>query len=109
MKFCHDHWQELKNAIRQRGMWRLVSSDTQGAPARHEAGQASEFDPMMIVTLMISEQALMAFGMHLLRHHCCPLCEVEQNLGKDLSFEWIDHDANAVLELCRQRHLIDSE
>jgi hypothetical protein len=109
MKFCHDHWHELKNAIRQRGMWGLVRSNVYAAPARQEAGQASEFDPMMTATLMISEQALMAFGTYLLSHHCCPLCEVEQNLGKGLSLEWIDIDADAVLELCRQRHLIDSQ
>ena len=109
MKFCDDHWHELKNAIRQRGMWGLVRSNVYAAPTRQEAGQASEFDPMTTATLMISEQALMAFGTYLLSHHCCPLCEVEQNLGKGLSLEWIDIDADAVLELCRQRHLIDSQ
>ena len=109
MKFCEDHWHELKNAIRQRGMWGLVESNAYAAPTRQKSGQASEFDPMTTATLMISEQALMAFGTYLLSHHCCPLCEVEQNLGKGLSVEWINIDADAGLELCRQRHLSDSQ
>lgn len=107
MQFCHDHWHELKNAIRKRGLWGLVRTSSTGSePEGYEKPPTP--DPLEIITLMISEQALMAFGIYLLTHHCCPLCEVEQNLGKGLSFEWIDVDADHVMTLCKQQHTIDS-
>lgn len=58
---------------------------------------------------MISDQALTAFGDYLETRSYCPLCEVEQNLGRGRSFEWIDVDADAVLEVCRERQLVRTD
>jgi hypothetical protein len=116
MQICQDHWHELKNAIRQRGMWKLVSPDqVQPLPAHITKRVLSSpttqwrLDPLTTATLMIYGQALMALGSYLETCDYCPLCEVEVNLGQGLSFEWIDVDADAVLELCRERNLIRSE
>jgi hypothetical protein len=106
MQICQDHWHELKRAIRQRGMWKLVSSNI----VRHRpALPARRFDPLSIASMMISHQARMAFGDYLETRSYCPLCEVEQNLGKGRSFEWIDVDADTILAVCRERKLISEE
>lgn len=116
MQICQDHWYELKNAIRQRGMWKLVSTDTSHQLPKPITKQVltatstgSAFDPLRVASLMISDQALMAFGDYLETRSYCPLCEVEQNLGRGCSLEWIDVDADAILEVCKERHLVSSE
>jgi hypothetical protein len=58
---------------------------------------------------LISAQALSAFGDYLLTRQYCPLCEVEENLGRGHSFEWISTDADTVLQLCKERNLISRE
>jgi hypothetical protein len=69
----------------------------------------SEFDPLNAAGVMISDQARMAFGDYLETHSYCPLCEVEQNLGRGRSLEWIDVDAETILEVCKERQLINDE
>ena len=111
MYICQNHWHELKNAVRQRGLWSLVT------PAGYLAAETPEevlelnaaqftFDPLMASTLMISEQARAALGASLTMGVNCPLCEVDQNLGAGRSLEWIDTDTDVVLAVCRQRHLV---
>jgi hypothetical protein len=108
MQICQEHWHELKNAIRQRGLWRLVT------PSGYLAAESPEeilelnamqfkFDPLMAMSLMIGEQARAAFGLSI---HC-PLCDVDENLGKHESMHWIDSDADIILYVCRQRHLVE--
>ena len=114
MKLCQDHWHELKNAIRQRGMWKFVPPDgpLKANRATHylDARTAPlRFDPLTMASMLISHQALTAFGDYLKTRNYCPLCEVEQNLGTGISMEWIDVNADTLLELCRERHLISSE
>ena len=59
--------------------------------------------------MLISDQALRALGDYLESRMYCPLCEVEENLGRGQSFEWINVDADSILQVCRQRNLVDSE
>jgi hypothetical protein len=106
MQICQDHWHELKRAIRQRGMGKLVSPD----PAHNRPAPSTPgFDPLGMVSVMISHQARMALGEYLETRSFCPLCEVEQNMGKGRSFEWIDVDADTILAVCKQRKLIREE
>ena len=115
MQFCQDHWHELKNAIRQRGMWKLVTPNA----GRQLPGHITKrmlasthigwrLDPLNTATLMIQGQALMALGDYLETCDYCPLCEVEQNLGQGQSAEWINVNADTILEVCKERHLISS-
>lgn len=111
MKICQDHWHELRNAIRQRGLWGLVAPSgylTREITAKEFETKPAEatLDPLWAASLMVSQQALMACGSHLLGRNDCPLCEVEKNLGRHLSLEWIDTDADTILQVCRERHMI---
>lgn len=111
MQICQEHWHELKNAIRQRGLWRLVT------PAGYLAAETPEeilklnaaqfnFDPLMAASLVIGEQARAAFGSTLPTGIHCPLCEVDRNLGGDQALQWIDTDADLILQVCRERRLV---
>lgn len=113
MQICHDHWYELKNAIRKRGMWKLVSPETGPRVPAYitrqtlaAASTAPRIDPLQVATLLISDQALTAFGEYLESRSYCPLCEVEENLGRGCSHDWINVDADNVLEVCRERKLV---
>jgi hypothetical protein len=113
MDICHDHWHELKNAIRQRGLWGLVPRGVDRHIATNPRSQSSlgpsessNLDPLSLAVSLISAQALMAFGDYLLTRPYCPLCEVEENLGRGLSCEWIITDADTVLQFCKERNLI---
>jgi hypothetical protein len=108
MRICQDHAHELKNAIRQRGLWRLVMDNGPTAAHRPPEGTPT-FDPLLAVDLLIAEQALHALGVYLLRDRHCPLCEVERNLGEGHASEWIDVDADIVLHVCRERRLVSRE
>lgn len=111
MKLCQDHWHELKNAIRQRGLWEFVTPVESSAMQTTQQELETEYpqgqeplDPLRTISGLISEQAVMAFGAYLLTRNDCPLCEVEYNLGQGTSFEWIEVDADIVLAICRERH-----
>ena len=66
-------------------------------------------DPLQVAALLISDQALRAFGDYLESRNYCPLCEVEENLGRGQSFEWINVDADSILQICKQQNLVHSE
>ena len=72
MQICQDHWHELKNAIRRRGMWKLVSPDTVRQLPAHVTKRVltsttieGRLDPLSMATLMICEQALAALGAYI--------------------------------------------
>jgi len=69
----------------------------------------SALDPLMAESLMIFSQAEMAFGSYPETHVGCPLCEAEQNLGVGTAVEWIDTDADTILEVCRQQRMVSGE
>ena len=106
-------WHELKNAIRQRGLWRLVT------PSGYLAAETPEeilelnaaqfqFDPLLAARLMLREQARSAFGFALETGIPCPLCEVDRRLGAGESLHWIETDADIILHVCRARHLVEA-
>ena len=114
MSICQNHWHELKNAIRQRGLWRLVTPH--GYKAAHASAQELEeklrqspFDPLMAASLMIHEQARLAFGCPPATSSDCPLCVVDRNLGTEVSIEWVETEADLILQLCREQHLVAIE
>lgn len=111
MYMCQDHWQNLKNAIRQRGLWPLVTPSGFLAPETPEEilelnAAQFHFDPLMAASFLISEQAHAAFGSTSSSSVKCPLCEVDQNLGDGISSDWIETDSDLLLQVCRERHLV---
>lgn len=114
MQICQNHWHELKNAIRQRGLWKLVTPD--GYHAANASSQELEIklqispsDPLMAASLMILQQACLAFESYQVTDCACPLCEVDRNLGVGMAIEWVDTDADLLLQVCRERDLIAIE
>ena len=114
MKICPNHWHEVKNSIRERGLWGLVTPG--GYLAANKSPQELEREaaestlvPLIAASLMIAEQARMAFESYPVTGSDCPLCEVEQNLGDGSAIEWIDTDADLILQVCRERELVPSE
>lgn len=114
MQICQDHWHELKNAIRRRGLWKLVTSA--GYHAAHASWQELEgklmqstSDPLLATSLLIAEQACLAFKSEGFTGGDCPLCEVDRNLGEQAVLEWVDTDADLILQVCRERNLVAVE
>jgi hypothetical protein len=111
MKICPDHWHDLRNAIRQRGLWGLVapSGYLERQVTEQELAATATLDPLKATSLMISDQAVMALGPYLLTCNDCPLCELDRSLGRGLSLEWIEFDADMILQVCQERHMIGHE
>lgn len=99
-EWCQPHWDELRVAIEQRGMMRLVAPDGAAAAAQMadelRSGQARDvegFDPLMRAWSMINGRAL-EHGSGLMG---CPLCFVQRHHDecqqpdclKSLPAEWI--------------------
>lgn len=112
MRFCQLHWDNLRDAIRARGLWPLVAQN--GADAIEREVQVIEgtatdatYDPLMACHWMISGRALEALGLYLMTGNYCPVCEVMRAHPKpcpqgctdsDVERAWINGPANAALE-----------
>lgn len=107
MKICPTHWKGLRQAIDQRGLTLLVSSD--GAElAQRQADEltqrrsAKSFDPLANANWAILNNALEAGGDYLLGtdgkgEPDCPLCELAANSPTDPQ-DWIDAAAQDQLD-----------
>lgn len=121
MKFCMNHWEELKNAIKERGMWNLVAIDGHAAIYRTKQeleGTATDstYDPLMAANFMISGKALEMGGLYLLSGNYCPLCELELNkptdseeYEKNWATIWIQECTDSILNYCKERKLLEYE
>lgn len=118
MKFCLPHWDELKEAIKKRGLFHLVAKDGQAAVERMKEEMAGtqgddNYDPLMTAHWMITGKALEMAGLYLLHGDLCPLCELNSHAKKGAfpdgvvpSTEWINGCCDAVLKYCQERHLV---
>lgn len=110
MKFCNPHWEELREAIKSKGMWDLVSRNGEEAVKRlsDEDKKPESFDPLMSAHNMILGNALKAGGLYLLQGDYCPLCELDKNNDKmgEHSKDWIEGATNGCLEHCRELGLV---
>jgi len=105
MKFCHFHWDMLKNAVEDKGMWHLVAKSGQEAMERtkseiEDGSQPGNFDPLMRLHWMISGRALEGLGLYLLSGDYCPMCEAGKCCAKCKSLvdSWPNSAADAVKE-----------
>ncbi len=101
MKFCQPHWEQLKNAIKVRGLFDFVSSSGMEAVTKTSADQskAENFEPLMGSHNMIVANALQAGGLYMMGTKedgtpYCPVCEAEKHGHTG----WIDKAADAALE-----------
>jgi hypothetical protein len=118
MKFCTPHWDQLKEAIRIRGLMHLVASSGEAAFERTVAELKGEettanYDPLMTATYMIYGRAIDCGGLYLLAGDFCPLCELDKNArNADGSIpqplaatQWIEGCTDAVRDECVSKGL----
>lgn len=120
MQFCKVHWEQLRTAIKERGLDHLVSKSGEEAVQRmveeiEGVESNNNFDPLIAAHNMILDRALQMGGLYLFSGDYCPICEVMKHMdgkpgditgrlwsAKEIEFDWINGPANAVLEHCRQ-------
>jgi len=73
LRFCKAHWDELREKIRERGLYQFVAKD--GAEAMQRMVEGG-FDPLMSAHNRILENALSIGGLGLMVGDLCPLCEL---------------------------------
>ena len=96
MKYCHPHWDELRQAILDAGLGHLIAANGREALARTVAelkGKATvaDFDPLMVAHNMVMERATQYFGLALFTPNedgseKCPVClllTVPDTQGRD--------------------------
>jgi len=109
MKMCMPHWEQLKQAITERGLMPFVSKDGTAAVARlKELGTAGDQppDPLLAANFAIWSNALRLGGLYLMQGEYCPLCELNKNhelQGGADSADWICHAADDQRELFVQK------
>lgn len=123
MKFCAEHWEHLRQAVKSRGMWQLVAKDGAAAVARVKEeieGTASDdnFDPLAAATWAIYGRAIELGGLAMMQEDLCPLCELNRQVkanpeiaqtdakGNPPSQNWIDGCCDSLLEYCREKCLL---
>lgn len=123
MKMCQAHWDELKEAVRAKGLYHLVASSGQAAMERAIAevkGDAtlSNYDPLMAANWMICGRAIDLGGLYLLGSKengepYCPLCELNEQVekqnanttGKIPATVWIEGAVDEQWKYCQENGL----
>jgi hypothetical protein len=105
MRFCQPHWDQLRDAVRSRGLYDFVASSGKEAVARmaaqfEDASDGKPYDPLMAAHFMIVDRALELGGLYLMTQkedgsEYCPLCEMEAHGGDPA--QWIDGATDFVL------------
>ncbi|OGU54784.1 MAG: hypothetical protein A2V66_01620 [Ignavibacteria bacterium RBG_13_36_8] len=113
MKFCLPHWDELREAIRLKGLSHLVASSGEAAMERIKAElegteTLANYDPLMSAYWMICSQAIEVGGPYLLSGSYCPLCELDKHATNpdgsvpdpSASKQWIEGCTKQVQQDC---------
>jgi hypothetical protein len=122
MKWCTEHWAQLRKAIEDLGLSHLVAKDGASAHANvvaelEAAAQGVDppqetYDPLMSSYWAISSRALQMGGLYLMSGDYCPLCELNKNCEPhpdyqpDHAFHWIKGCTEAQLKYCQAQGLV---
>jgi hypothetical protein len=119
VNLCQKHWDELKQAIKDRGLFHLVPSTMEEAAQNAVAsleGQEGRFDPLMGASNTIFKNAFHAIGLPLLEpgdsgKPPCPICFLLQECpckkGADCDINnWIKYAADGALDYAREQKLV---
>lgn len=112
MRMCQPHWERLRDAIRERGMYEFVASSGKEAASEMVAqldgteDPETPFDPLMSAHWGITNQVLDRAGLYVMfpkedGSERCPLCEVAEHGGKP--DEWINGESDAILQHFREK------
>lgn len=99
MKACKEHWDQLRDKIKERGLDHLVSKDGEQAINRLKKELDDQHhiqDPLLSAWFSIMNNALSMGGMYLLGrdengNHYCPMCEGNKHTkieGFSCASEW---------------------
>jgi len=116
MKMCMDHWDELRAAIKERGLDHFVSGSGKELAERTVGALGGDdsvdvFDPLMSANIMIVGNAMNAAGFGILGNdksgnEICPICYGEKHdpdVGK-----WISYAADGCLEYAQEMGFVPS-
>lgn len=105
MKICQNHWDQLRQSIKAKGLFDLVAAS--GAEAvkqavgelQGEQKHLGNFDPLMAANWMLMGNALQMGGLYLMGQdkngqEYCPVCEAETHGHTG----WIDLAVEGVAE-----------
>ena len=120
MKFCQPHWDDLRVAIRDRGLEQLVARSGAAAAKRLASevqGRATDatYDPLMAAHNLILGNGLRVFGAGLMFGDRCPLCTQQEHLdgcadcrakGGETPSDWIKYVSDGVLAYALAHKLI---
>lgn len=111
MKMCDEHYEKLKEAVRVKGMWHLVSKS--GAEAVRRIN-SPVFDPLLDCCLRIYTNAVRSAGLYILEFdkeggEYCPLCELDKYGKEQNSDDWINQATDDVLYYCAKENLLNIE
>jgi hypothetical protein len=90
MKFCQTHWDQLKQAVKAKGLFDLVSTDgkevMQKVVGELEGAKPTleNFDPLLAANNLIWANAIKCGGLYLLGrdekgNEYCPVCEADKH------------------------------
>lgn len=115
MRICDKHWLMCWDAVQDRGLSSLVTTDPEIAAANMMQNEIvddpSTFDPMMSLHWHFTNQALQYGGPYLLSpdadgNQHCPLCEFEKHAKGFQAKEAIDDVAGQMAAWARAQSLI---
>lgn len=81
MKICQQHWNKLKEMIKQEGLSKFIAKDGRAAMGNALAelkGESTHPDPLMMCNNMIWSRSLETFGLVIMQEDC-PLCYANEN------------------------------
>lgn len=108
MKMCQDHWDKLREAIRERGLYEFVAksgdvaSEKMKAELESTADETKPYDPLASANWGIATQAVEQGATYIMFGDYCPLCEVETHAGSSSSQDWINGCTDAILNDFRE-------
>jgi hypothetical protein len=113
---CSAHWDALKDALRERDLFRFVANDGAGATERIKAQltpgapAAEGFEPLLNANFGIFGNALQGGGLYLMGTKedgtpYCPLCELEAHTEAKAD-EWIKEAADEQLRNAQRLGLV---
>lgn len=99
MQMCLKHWEDLKGAIKARGLWDMVSDTGQEVMAKMKAGMDTpeKFDPLMGAHMLLVKNAIGCFGIGVMTvdengQDRCPVCVAEAE--PQITENWIEKAAD---------------
>jgi hypothetical protein len=120
MKICDSHWQQLRQAIDERGLMGFVAKDgdhaAQNMVAQLQGTDTKEnFDPLMSATFAIWGNSIEMWGLEIVQPDApCPLCLLddhaatctEASCARNTGTDWIKFAADGQVEAATRLGLL---